>query len=402
MVKILFVTKRKAAAVLTALVLALVVGFACCQKIAEKNQVVILGYNDLGMHCVQPDYAAFLILPPGNNIRVQVFKKGVQPKLLMKGIQVKYKINSQHDPQKYTNFWVYAGSYGYNVPEGVGITGSRTTGLMQPDPTNRFWEAAAIPVIGGTGEPGSPTPYHTATITVTDQKTGRILAEFDKLVVPVSSEMDCKNCHGKENTWTNILRAHDNEEKTNLLSDAKRGILHRCNECHADPILNAPGKPGLPSLALAMHGFHASRMSGNIQPVCYNCHPGVKTDCNRGVMRAQNLNCIDCHGTMSQVAAGIRAGRTPWLQEPTCERCHGQKYRENTGQLYRNSYLLNGPAPEMNNEILCAGCHNSPHAEWASLLKLDNILPETYQDETGFIKKCSVCHTDGRSGKVHY
>lgn len=396
--KIFYLTKRQLLFVLTAIVIISLVCFVFLNYLNPfKKEVVILGYNDLGMHCFQPDYSQFLILPPGNNIIVQIFRRGEEPELMTEGITVKYKINSQDDPSKYTNFWVYAAKYGYDVPKGTGITGNRLEGFMKLDETKRYWEAKAVPVTSKTGGTGSASPYQTATITVFEQRTYKILAEFKKLVVPVSPEMDCLNCH---QTWPNILKAHDEEEGTKLSSDSQHGKLHRCNECHADPILNEPGKPGLPSLALAMHGFHADKMTGNIQPVCYNCHPGLKTKCNRGVMQANNLECPDCHGSMKQVAESIKAGRTPWLQELGCEECHQPKYRVNSGQLYRRSYLLNSPDPEMNNIILCAGCHNSTHAEWPSLLKLDNILPITYQGEASYIRKCTVCHIDTK-GKAH-
>jgi len=32
----------------------------------------VLGWNDLGMHCMDSDYSVFSILPPLNNVRAQV------------------------------------------------------------------------------------------------------------------------------------------------------------------------------------------------------------------------------------------------------------------------------------------------------------------------------------------
>ena len=34
-----------------------------------SSRHVLLAYNDLGMHCLQPDYAAFFSFPPANNLR---------------------------------------------------------------------------------------------------------------------------------------------------------------------------------------------------------------------------------------------------------------------------------------------------------------------------------------------
>ncbi len=396
--RVFHITWVRLVALLTVMV-AIGVGFMYWRgwQQSEHSELVILGHNDLGMHCIQPDYSKFFILPVGNNLVVQVFERSDESELVTDGIRVKYEINSQDDPAKYSNFWRYAGKYGFDVAEGVGVTGNGPEGFMRLDPTGRFWVATAVPVTSLSGGTGPASPYQTATITVLDEDTDKVLAEFDKLVVPVSPEMDCLNCH---KSWAGILRDHDKGEGTHLFDDSLHGVLHRCSECHADPILDASGKAGLPSLSLAMHGFHASRMTGKVEPVCYNCHPGEKTACNRGVMRANNVRCEDCHGGMAQVAASIKAGRTPWLQEIDCEKCHEAKYQVNPGQLYKNSFLLNSPDSDMNNKIMCATCHNSTHAEWPSLLQLDNILPETYQGEATYIRKCSVCHNNGIS-RVH-
>lgn len=396
--KIVYFSRRVLYIIIFTLIIGLIIYFLypISQLRKENSNVIIMGFNDLGMHCIQPDYSKFFILPPGNNIKIQVFKKGTKSELITKGIRVKYKVNNQNDPTKYSNFWDYADKYGYKISRGVGITGNALTGFMKLDSSGRYWEATAIPVTSLTGGTGSASPYKTATITVFDENNN-VLGELKELVIPVSPEMDCLNCH---KTWDNILKAHDNLEATKLFSESEKGTLHRCNECHPDPILKQAGKTGLPSLSLAMHDFHASKMTGNINPVCINCHPGVKTDCYRGVMKAKNITCINCHGNMSEVAKSIKEGRTPWLEEPKCQKCHKQIYQTNQGQLYQNSYLLNSPGPDMNNIILCGSCHNSSHAEWPSLLEIDNLLPLKLQGEPTFIKKCSVCHTD-KNGKVH-
>ena len=59
--------------------------------------------------------------------------------------------------------------------------------------------------------------------------------------------------------------------------------------------------------------------------------------------------------------------------------------------LYRDSLLINGPAP-MKDLILCASCHNSPHAEWPSLLRLDNHIPLEIYGRPNFIEECYACH----------
>ena len=38
----------------------------------DPTDVVVFGYNDLGMHCMNDDFSELLILPPFNNLHAQV------------------------------------------------------------------------------------------------------------------------------------------------------------------------------------------------------------------------------------------------------------------------------------------------------------------------------------------
>ena len=68
------------------------------------------------------------------------------------------------------------------------------------------------------------------------------------------------------------------------------------------------------------------------------------------------LVCQTCHGSVLNVGESIDAGRKPWLEEPSCGAvsCHGSRYAEEPGQLYRNSRGHGG--------LFCSACHGSPHA----------------------------------------
>ncbi|MGZ3494806.1 MAG: hypothetical protein ACXWM6_09335, partial [Thermodesulfobacteriota bacterium] len=37
---------------------------------------VVIGWNDLGMHCINSSYAELAVLPPFNNLRAQVIQRG--------------------------------------------------------------------------------------------------------------------------------------------------------------------------------------------------------------------------------------------------------------------------------------------------------------------------------------
>lgn len=370
-----------------------------------NQEYVILATNDLGMHCIQKDYKDFLILPPANNICVQVFKRtnSSEGELVTKGIIVRYEIVNNTTSADKNNFWEYAKDYGYNVRENIGITGNGLKGEMRLSSDKKYYEATAVPVVPYTdSDKTTMQPYQRAKITVVDEKSNKVLAVTDSVVIPVSDELECGVCHGTENTNENILKAHDSLAGTKLVDKLNENIRFKCSDCHKDNALGESGKEGVPPLSEAMHGFHANKMyMSKIEPACYSCHPGPVTQCYRGQMAKEGITCDNakCHGTMQNVADTQKAGREAWLQEPDCGNCHGATYASNPGVLYKNSYLQNAPGEEMNNLIRCQSCHNSTHAEWVSTLDEDNLLPESILGYKSFINKCSVCHQG--NGKVH-
>jgi hypothetical protein len=366
---------------------------------AAQSEYSVFAVNDLGMHCIQADYSAMMILPPANFLHVQVFRKGGEgAHLITSGITVEYAVNNMGDPSAHSNFWQYAKDYGFNVEPGRGITGNGLTGTCTLSADGRYWEAAAIPVVPYDAQ-GNFDAYPTCTVTVKDQ-SGTVLAVQPTVVLPVSDEMHCDNCHEKTDTFAAILTTHDKLSKTTLATDLANGKRHACNECHADNVLGAKGQPGVKSLSESMHGYHAPKMASlnTLDESCYNCHPGQKTQCLRGAMAAEGLTCDDakCHGTLENVAASVTAGRQPWLNEPDCVNCHSNA--SNPGTLYRQSYLENGPE-DMNGIILCESCHNGTHSEWKSTLALDNSVPLYLQGSGGPIGACNVCHEG--AGKMH-
>lgn len=367
----------------------------------------VFAVNDLGMHCYQGSYAGFMILPPANNLKVQVFRKGgEEARVVTRGIRVTYRVLGNTRSAGKTDFWRYAGSYGWpGLKANVGITGNKLSGRLKRVAGTPYWEVTAIPI----------TPYNdrmefdplqVARVTVRDARTGKVLAVQPKVVVPVSDEMRCDLCHGPADTARNILQAHDDSVGTHLAADLQAGTRHACSECHKDNALGAPGAVGVQPLSQAIHGFHADKM--NVQGVaqlgntCYACHPGAQTKCLRGRMAQAGLTCTStgCHGDMAKVADSQAAGREAWLQEPTCGGCHGAAYAENPGQLYRNSYLRNGPEDMNGKKIQCEMCHGSPHAEWRSTRNTDNQVALNLQGRVGVISRCTACHGDA-GGRIH-
>jgi hypothetical protein len=376
---------------------------------AFAAKYAVFAVNDLGMHCYQRSYAGFMILPPANNLKVQVFRKGGEgARLVTSGIKVSYVIVNNTRSSNKTDFWKYASNYGYpGLQANVGITGHRLSGRLTRVAGTPYWEVTAIPI----------TPYRdnltfdplqVAKVTVRDARTNKVLAVQPKVVIPVSDEMRCDLCHGPADTAGNILQAHDAANATHLYTDLQAGVRHACSECHKDNALGKPGVAGVKPLSQVIHGFHADKMTvpavAALGTPCYACHPGAITKCLRGRMAQVGFTCTSagCHGDMATVADSQAAptNREAWLQEPKCGGCHGAKFAENPGQLYRNSYLTNGPE-DMNGKLIqCESCHGSPHAEWRSTKSIDNQVPLQLQGLVTFIKRCSACHGDA-SGRIH-
>ena len=376
---------------------------------AFAAKYAVFAVNDLGMHCYQRSYAGFMILPPANNLKVQIFRKGSESAHLVRGgVRVTYRILNNTRSSNKTDFWRFASSYGYpGLKANVGITGNRLSGRMKLAAGKKYWEATAIPITPYTDKL-TFNPLQVARVTVRNARTNKVIAVQPKVVVPVSDEMRCDLCHGPADTAGNILQAHDDANGTHLYTDLQAGVRHACSECHQDNALGKPGVPGVKPLSQVIHGFHADKMTtpavAALGTPCYACHPGAITKCLRGRMAQAGFTCTSagCHGDMAQVAdsQGPPTNREAWLQEPTCGGCHGAKFAENPGQLYRNSYLANGPEDMNGKRIQCESCHGSPHAEWRSTRSIDNQEPLQLQGLATFIKRCRACHGDA-GGRIH-
>jgi hypothetical protein len=373
---------------------------------ASNMNYSVFAWNDLGMHCDQDDYSYFSVLPPFNTLHVQIKNQNNTTGVITSGVNVSYSLPKKTNSTLHTNFWTYASKYGWNIPPNTGITGSQLSGNMTVDSNGLGFTAEGIPVTPYDDD-GTWDPYGTANITVTD--TNNNVLQTATVVTPVSTEMDCKNCHGSTtvNPQLDILQKHDSHNGTTLATDQANGILHQCSECHSDNALGAPGKTGVESLSLAMHNFHKDKMTytttaANTTPSCYNCHPGSNTQCLRGVMEKAGKTCIDCHGDMNGMTTSLQTGRQDWLQEPSCGKCHDAKHTENTNTLYRNSVFNNSPNNRMNGELYCESCHNSTHAEFTSANPADATIPQKFQGDSYWIWNCKVCHNNKSQQQMHH
>jgi hypothetical protein len=366
-----------------------------CAKSTQSNQhtlpqvgdYIVLAWNDLGMHCLNPTYDLAVILPPYNTIWAQVIKRGNPPQIVTTGFTAEYNILSNtysYGKRSYGQFWD-------NDSLLFGVNLVHDTGLNLVDPAihnslsgemvikaNHF-EVDGIPITP-VNDAGVWNPFQVAEITIKNG-TGDILATT-RTTVPTSDEINCIRCHGA-NAFLDILQKHDSMHQTNLENQAP--VL--CASCHGSPALGNTA-PGVKYLSQAIHGSHASRSA-----VCYDCHPGVQTACNRSLAHtATDGNCTTCHGEMSQVAGSVASSqRTPWINEPKCSDagCHTGISGVDTGtDLYRKSNGHGG--------LVCASCHGSPHAMVPSRESADNYQALQYQNKAVTIGSCAACHSGSK------
>lgn len=347
----------------------------------------LLGWNDLGMHCMDGDTSVFSILPPFNTLRAQLIVGG---QLVESGTySVTYEAVA--DPTGSinrtsvgkTDFWLHAQAlFGATLVPDEGLAGFRMPGLANTPQAMAFlsgdalFRAEGIPMTPY-DDTGAMRPYPLLRL-VAHNGQGQTVASTD-VVVPVSAEMACTSCHGSGTDpaarpaagWTfgpaatddrwNILKLHDERHlgspvygaalqgagylTAGLFATASAGTPILCARCHATNALGTAGQPGVPTMTSAMHLGHASarlpdgRRLDDVQDrsSCYTCHPGAATRCLRGAMGKaigadgeSRMSCQDCHGSMAMVGDPARTG---WLQEPNCQSCHTGDAVSNTGAI---------------------------------------------------------------------
>ncbi len=386
----------------------------------SSSGYIVLGWNNLGMHCYDPDFSNLAILPPYNTLIAQVIKLGDPPQIVTSGVVVTYSFPdntySAGDPTRpdKTNFWDFVDElFGVTLEPDVGLAGKGLAGTMDKAPDGNYFIAEGIPLTEFRDQDTSYwNPYHfqKAVITVYDETDPYNPLAQQTVVAPVSTELMCVNCHddtmdattrypitptGK--VETNILAIHDYLNADNYATYlaaypellAKTPLMDHqpvlCANCHGDNALGMPGVSGIKNLSNAMHGHHNPTNAPDITADtngCYNCHPGPTTQCLRDTM-SQNfaLNCTNCHGDIVNVAANP----DPWLNEPKCGNsgCHGAAY-DTQLPLYRESIGHGG--------IYCEGCHDSTHAVATSRETNDAIKFMALQGHTGTLRECAVCH----------
>jgi len=388
---------------------------------AGDGDHVVLAFNDLGMHCADLGAYPFSILPLFNVVNAQVIRRGRVPALLDDGDGVTLQYSAASNPrdpvgpesinstsQNYpagapadaatvrkSDFWddfegqsIVAWLFGADLPPDVGLHGLAMPGVDDPyyrnDPqefsgyvdAHRWFSASGIPITA-VDDQGRMNSYPLMRVQAVDA-AGAVLATTDA-VVPVSTEVDCRDCHALGEVaadplvWPgvgfmaaasadrvdveaaakhNILVLHDVKHGSTFVAD-RSPVL--CASCHRSNALAEVGGPAglehLDSMSGAMHGFHGrlqvdelgrllrhldgypdlvdpAAIDGSehllipsgpgvtMEESCFSCHPGKITQCFRGAMFAAGQTCSDCHGGMLATGGAFDLATTGQPREP--------------------------------------------------------------------------------------
>ena len=181
--------------------------------LAVRAQTIV-GWNNLGMHCMDADYSVFSILPPYNTIEAQLIVNG-HLAVSSNGYTVTYQAVA--DPggsfnstaMGKGNYYDFATAlYGPVLPPEAGLAGWSMPGTNNtpqhmwfentnyPKPTAptsvNWWRAEGIP-ISPYDDAHQKNPYPLMLLVARDAANNIIAT--NQVVLPVSDEMDCRACH---------------------------------------------------------------------------------------------------------------------------------------------------------------------------------------------------------------
>lgn len=372
---------------------------ATCAGVASAYTYKVIARNDLGMHCACPTFEGFLLLPPYNTIRAQVFRMGSDPSLISSGVTVSYSVAENTDAilkaDPYFSSWItnapklFPGFAPVNAQGNVvGLTGKKLADTMTYDYTSRSYKAEGVPVYpvttGNTTKDimtdpiGGPNraPYLTANITVKDT-AGTVLATTST-IMPVAFG-GCCSCHlplaaanGYPQTpagsFAYLGKMHgSNSSKINFSyidpdGDGKGGPI-RCSWCHWDPAMGESAAPGLAKVwpnfkILPGASFTATDVKASTRSFSDVLHKFHTQNTKVLTQYDANIatNCYDCHpGNNVNCYRGSHKGKTAiW-----CTDCHGNlNQRVATNQMaqpWRTASLPTcfNPSPGITSTFAC-------------------------------------------------
>jgi len=366
-------------------------------NLAQGASSTILGWNNLGMHCMDSDYSVFSILPPYNTIEAQLIVGG---KLVKSGAGYTLSYEAIADPDGSINStsvgksnWIQFAAALYGLPSAYsadsGLLGWNMPGASNTPQQMKFenfnapapgvssetnwFRAEGIPITQY-DDKGIKNSYPMMRIVARDSSS-KVIATSD-IVLPVSDEMDCSACHAsgtqasakpaagwvfatsKERDYRlNILRLHDEHQfsqnaplykdalaakgfgASGLYTAVLNGKPVLCATCHASEALGAPS-------------FSSS--NGTVPPLTssvHTKHAGVQDpQLNLTLNDSGNRNaCYRCHpGSTTRCLRGAMGGAiaADGSMAMQCQSCHGNMTK--VGSSSRVGWFM---------EPNCQNCH---------------------------------------------
>jgi hypothetical protein len=358
----------------------------------------VIAWNDLGMHCVCPGFDTFMLLPPYNTVRAQVFAMGgTDPVMvdstfaLANGLSISYAMveNTDANLQLDPNFqsWIknspklFPGFQPIVGGKVMGLAGKGLAGTMDYNATLINWKADGIPAypnLDANGAMTDPTggpnrnPYLTGNVYVKDA-TGKVLAQTST-VVPAAFG-GCCGCHlrlASANGYTadpsgsfkymGVLHARTSKINFSYIDVDGDGVGGpvRCSWCHVDPAMGESVAPGVPAgyKILAGAGFTTADVKTSqysFSDVLHRYHSQSTVVLTQYDANIAN-NCYDCHpGNGINCYRGAHKGKTAiW-----CSDCHGNlNQRVATNQMkqpWSQSTLpsCSAPSPGITSAFAC-------------------------------------------------
>ncbi|HEU5072371.1 MAG TPA: PKD domain-containing protein [Verrucomicrobiae bacterium] len=395
-------------------VLTVVLGAGAFSGHAVDNQ--LLGWNNLGMHCMDSDYSVFSILPPYNTIEAQLIVGG---RLFTNGVGYSVTYQAVADPDgSFNSTSVGKGNYhdfyqqlytANPLPADMGLAGwgmpgtNNTPQAMLFEPTNQpapvsapavltpvnWFRAEGIPLTPY-DDVGNKNPYPLMRLIA---RSGGTPVATNDIVLPVSDEMDCRACHASGTqtaaqpaagwVWAanperdyrlNILRLHDERNFAQhhdlyVAALADRGYnplgLYRgvvadgqpvlCANCHSSEALGTPSFGTIPQLTTSIHALHATVMDPELNLTLDNS--------------ANRAACYRCHpGSTTKCLRGAMGGAiaADGSMEMQCQSCHGNMSQ--VGSSARVGWFM---------EPNCQGCHTGTATTNSGQIRFTSVFSDT-------------------------
>lgn len=382
----------------------------------QTSEFVLLSWTDKGMNYIPGRNEILKINDTIVNVHATLIKRGSVPELIQDDVKLFLRFENDKELLPFK----------YDEDTGSFVLSIETFNLKKSSDIYRVADVFAIKS--------------------DEKKEDLSKATKTSLVIPISNEASCYTCHDYSNfngqntgisktTSLKILKTHDRISKTNLLNKAKKGKVVECKDCH-------DGSNKQLNLSASIHGFHSIYLKGSGSEACNRCHSlstSGKTKGFRGVHNGIDLECVNCHGTIEEVALPLLLAedkrkkreaikliklissrdlkdmkpRQPWISAPDCLFCHVNFNEPDMSELDVNSRTSGSDdlfSRKMDDAgIMCAACHGSQHSLYPENNKINptkgNLQPMQYQKNPYPIaanKNCKVCHKKNMDGEMHH